>query len=208
MYSIGKLTPRQIEIFDFLCEFQSKEKMAPTYREIAAHFGFKSTKAATDHVSALEKKGYLRRHGGRSRGIELITSSKRIAKKAIAVPILGNIPAGSPEQKNERRNGTLAVDANLLGNTGHHRLFALQVRGDSMIGRGIQEDDWVIADADVVPHENNVVVALIDGENTLKTLAKKNNRIYLKAENPDYNDYIPVNELIIQGAVKAIIRRI
>ncbi|MBA4368853.1 MAG: repressor LexA [Desulfobacterium sp.] len=208
MFSEIKLTIRQTQILDFLFEFQLKERMAPTYREIADHFGFKSTKAAADHVSALEKKGYLRRHGGRSRGIDLITLTRQSDQKVIGVPILGDIPAGTPEQIIEKQNGTFAVDVKLIGNIGHHRLFALQVRGDSMVGRGIHAGDWVIADADAVPHENNLVVALIDGENTLKTLARKERRYYLKAENPDYNDWIPVTELIIQGIVKIAIRQI
>ncbi|MGB9498316.1 MAG: transcriptional repressor LexA [Dissulfuribacterales bacterium] len=208
MCSEIKITPRQTEVFDFLCKFQNKEKMAPTYREIANHFGFKSTKAATDHVCALEKKGYLRRHGRRSRGIEIITSLKQTISESIAVPILGVIPAGTPEQKIEHQNGTIAIDASFLEGVSHHRLFALQVKGDSMIGRGIHEGDWVIADADAVPRENDIVVALIDGENTLKTLARKKNNFYLKVENPDYNDWIPVNELIIQGTARTIIRRI
>jgi len=208
MYSENKLTSRQTEILDFLCKFQGKERVAPTYREIANHFGFKSTKAATDHVCALEKKGYLRRHSGRSRGIELISSLRQTDQEAISVPILGDIPAGTPEQKNEHHHGTITVDLAVLGSIGHHRLFALQIKGDSMIGRGIHDGDWVIADADAAPNENDVVVALIDGENTLKTLARKNNRFYLRVENPEYNDWIPVNELIIQGTAKAIIRRI
>jgi repressor LexA len=208
MFSEIKLTIRQSQILDFLFEFQLKERMSPTYREIAEHFGFKSTKAAADHVFALEKKGYLRRHGGRSRGIKLITSTRQSDQKSIGVPILGHIPAGTPEQIIEKQNGTLAVDANLLGNIGHHRLFALQVRGDSMVGRGIHAGDWVVADADAVPKENNIVVALIDGENTLKTLAKKERGYYLKSENSDYKNWIPVSELIIQGTVKLTIRQI
>ena len=208
MYSKNKLTSRQAQLLDFLFEFQSKEKMAPTYREIVTHFGFTSTKAAADHVCALEKKGYVRRHGGRSRGIELIMPVQKTDQEGIAVPILGNIPAGIPEQKIEHRHGVITVDASLIGGTEHHRLFALQVKGDSMIDRGIYEGDWVIADADAIPHENDVVIALIDGENTLKTLAGKENNFYLKAENPDYNDWIPVNELIIQGTARAIMRRI
>jgi repressor LexA len=208
MYSEAKLTQRQTEIFNFLCEFKNKEKMAPTYREIADHFGFKSTKAAADHVQALEKKGFIRRHGRRSRGIEIITSLEQTISNAIAVPILGEIPAGIPEQKIEHQTGTISIDESLVEGSRHHRLFALQVKGDSMIGRDIHDGDWVIADADTVPNENDVVVALIDGENTLKTLAKNKNRFYLRVENPDYNDWIPVNELIIQGTARTIIRRI
>ena len=208
MFSAGNLTPRQTEILDFLHEFRHKEKIVPTYREIADNFGFKSTKAATDHVCALEKKGYLRRHSGRSRGIELLTSASLSAPKAIGVPILGDIPAGYPELRDEQRSGTLAVDPAMLGAVAHHRLFALQVKGDSMEERGIFEGDWVVADAEAPPREKDVVVALIDDKNTLKTLAKQKGHFFLKAESPNHHDWIPVNELVIQGVAKAILRRI
>ena len=208
MISTGNLTPRQTEILDFLHEFRRKEKIVPTYREIADNFGFKSTKAATDHVCALEKKGYLRRHSGRSRGIELLTSAPLSTPKVIGVPILGDIPAGYPELRDEHRNGTLAVDPAMLGGVAHHRLFALQVKGDSMEERGIFEGDWVVADAEATPREKDVVVALIDGENTLKTLARQKGHFFLKAESPNHHNWIPVNELIIQGVAKAILRRI
>ena len=208
MFSTDNLTSRQTEILDFLHEFRRKEKIVPTYREIADNFGFKSTKAATDHVCALEKKGYLRRHSGRSRGIELLTSAPLSAPKAIGVPILGDIPAGIPELRDEHRNGTLAVDPAMLDGVAHHRLFALRVKGDSMEDRGIFEGDWVVADAETTPREKDVVVALIDGENTLKTLAQKKGHFFLKAESPNHHDWIPVNELVIQGVAKAILRRI
>ncbi len=208
MYSESKLTKRQSEIFHFLCEFKEKEKMSPTYREIADHFGFKSAKAAADHIQALEKKGFICRHGRRSRGIEIILPLEQKTSNTISVPILGDIPAGNPEHKTERQNKTITIDASLIKGPIHHRFFALKVIGDSMIGRGIYDGDWVIADADVVPCENEVVVALIDGENTLKTLAKRKNQIYLKAENPACEDWIPVNELIIQGTARAIVRRL
>ena len=128
--------------------------------------------------------------------------------KAIGVPILGDIPAGYPELRDEHRNGTLAVDPAMLGGVAHHRLFALQVKGDSMEERGIFEGDWVVADAEATPREKDVVVALIDGENTLKTLAQKKGIFFLKAESPNHRDWIPVNELVIQGVAKAILRRI
>lgn len=206
MFSRPELTQRQRQVLEFLHEFRRKEKIVPTYREIVSHFGFKSTKAATDHVCALEKKGYLRRHSGRSRGIELVFSTPDI--KAIAVPIVGNIPAGQPEQKDEYQLGLLAVDPTLLNGVTHHHLFALQVKGDSMQERGINDGDWVVVDADAAPRERDVVVALIDGENTLKTLAKQKGQFFLRAENPNYKDWIPLEELVIQGVVKASLKRI
>ncbi len=207
MYSRHNLTNRQTEIFKFLQEFQRIEGIAPTCREIADHFRFKSPKAVTDHLLALEKKGFIRRHGGRSRGIEVLNSEWQSGNKAVTVLIVGNIPAGHPEKKSQERQATLAVDPAILGGIVHHRLFALQVKGDSMEGRGIYEGDWVVVDADATPRAFEVVVALIDGESTLKTLTKQKGRFFLKAENPIYPDLIPIEELLIQGVAKAILRR-
>lgn len=208
MYSTSNLTDRQAAIFNFLQEFQRKEGIAPTCREIAEHFRFKSPKAVTDHLMALEKKGVIRRHGGRSRGIKLLNSESPSDKKAVTIPIMGHIPAGHPERKSEERQGTLAVDPAILAGIVNHRLFALQIKGDSMEGRGIYEGDWVVADADATPRLYDVVVALIDGESTLKTLTKQKGRFFLKAENPIYPDWIPIEELLVQGVAKAILRRI
>jgi len=208
MYSRYDLTHRQTEILTFLQEFRRNEGVAPTCREIADHFRFKSPKAVTDHLSALERKGVIRRRGGRARGIEVLNSETALAPEAVAVPIMGNIPAGFPEKNAEQRQGAIAVDPAILGGIVHHRLFALKVRGDSMEGRGIYEGDWVVADQDAIASEHDIVVALIDGESTLKTLEKQKEFFFLKAENPNYPDWIPVEELRIQGIVKAILRRI
>lgn len=208
MYSAQSLTNRQTQILKFLRNFKNQVGVAPTYREISGHFGFKSTKAASDHVRALEKKGYVRLHGNRSRSIEIVSSEPDSTGHVVSVPILGEVPAGTPEKQTENRSGTIAVDRTILGNCRGHRLFALRVAGESMKGRSIRNGDWVIADSDVSPNEGEVVVALIDGDNTLKTLAKREQRFYLKAENPDHPDWIPMEEMIIQGVVRAVLRRV
>lgn len=208
MYSNKNLTGRQEKVLEFIKEFKNKEGDTPTYREIAGHFGFKSPKAATDHIIALEKKGFLRRHAGRSRGIEILRSDLAVTNSVVSVPVLGNIPAGSPEDRREQLRGSLAVDVTMLGGSINHQLFALQVKGDSMVERGIHEGDWVVADADLSPRVGNVVVALIDGENTLKVLAQQRKQFYLKAANPAYSDVVPINEMIIQGTVKFLIRKL
>jgi repressor LexA len=208
MYSSRNLTQKQTQILDFLRNFKRQEGVAPTYREISGHFGFKSTKAASDHVRALEKKGYVRLHGNRSRSIEIVSSEPNSTGHIVSIPILGEIPAGTPEKKEENRSHTIVVDKTILGNCKGHRLFALKVTGESMMGRSICDGDWVIVDSDVSPNEGEVVVALIDGDNTLKTLAKREKRFYLKAENPGHPDWIPMEEMIIQGVVKAVLRRI
>lgn len=206
MFSMAKLTLRQSEVLHFLTETHLALGMTPTYREIADRFGFKSTRAVADHICALEKKGYIRRRSGQSRGIELLSLMKTFNHAAISVPILGNIPAGNPDELFEHANGTLSIDQELLRGVTKHRLFALRVNGNSMEGRGIYKGDWVVADADARPHENDVVVALVDRQNTLKTLAKKKGQFFLKAENPKYKDLTPVTELVIQGVVRAVLR--
>jgi repressor LexA len=205
---MNDLTSKQAEILEFLKKCRQDGEPGPTYREIAGHFGFKSPKAAADHVNALEKKGFVRRHVGRSRGIEVLSYKKQFTNDTIAIPILGNIQAGYPDAQAEHLNGTLAVDETMLGSSKGHKLFALKVNGDSMEGRGIFKGDWVIADSDAAPHQGYVVVALIDGQNTLKTLAEQKDRYFLKAENLKYSDLIPVREMVIQGVVIAVFRRI
>lgn len=207
MYSMEKPTSRQFEILEFLRECQRLGGNAPTFREIADHFGFKSPKSAADHVTALEKKGYVRRRAGCSRGIELVFSERAPDIGTIRVPVLGHIPAGCPETHTEHYHGSIAIDKAMIGCPAGHRLFALQVTGDSMKGRGIHDGDWVVADTDASPHEGDVVVALIDGENTLKTLAMKRSRYFLKAENPNFPDLIPLGEMVIQGVVRVVLRR-
>jgi repressor LexA len=208
MFSNNKLTPRQKEILEYLRGLQQAGSGAPTYREIAEHFGFKSTKAAADHVVALEKKGHVRRRGGRSRGIEVLGAEMPSSNSAIEVPLLGNIPAGIPEEKTENWSETIIIDRAMLGPSSKHRLFALKVSGQSMKGCGINEGDVVVADTEMLPSEGDAVVALIDGENTLKTLAERNGRFFLKAENPEHGDLIPIEEMVIQGVVRAVLRRI
>lgn len=207
MFGMDGLTKKQAEILRFIQGYKRREGNSPTYREIADRFGFKSVRSASDHVRALEQKGYLRRHGGRSRGIELLISEQSNAKDTISIAVLGDIPAGSPEQKIEYDQGVIQVDRKLLGASADHHLFALRVDGDSMTGRGIHEGDWIVVDADAATREGDVVVALIDERNTLKTLAKRKDHFYLKAENPSHSDWVPLEELSIQGVVKTVLRR-
>ncbi len=127
---------------------------------------------------------------------------------SISVPIIGNIPAGHPSEELEQFHGTISVDSLILGDATGYSLFALKVSGDSMEGRGIYEGDWVVADAVAEPHKGDMVAALIDGQTTLKTLAKKKERFFLKAENVKYPDLLPIEEMVIQGVIKAVIRRV
>ncbi len=211
MLSTNGLTSRQTEILAFIAEFQRNNGIPPTYREIARHFGFKGPKAAMDHVRALERKGFVKRRKWRSRGIELIKffecPDDNLVGSVEPVPVLGNISAGLPQEETENCLETIAVDRAMFGISRGSRLFALKVKGESMRGREIRDGDWVVADADARPVQGDVVVALIDGENVLKTFSIKDGSCFLKAENPEFPDLVPLDEMTIQGVVKALFRR-
>ena len=155
-----------------------------------------------------KKKGYVRLHGNRFRSIEIVSSEPNSTSHVVSIPILGEIPAGTPEKKEENRADTIAVDKTILGNCKEYRLFALKIAGESMMGRSMCNGDWVIADSDASPNEGEVVVALTDGDNTLKTLDRRDKRFFFKAENPDHLDWTSMEEMIIQEVVKALLRRI
>tara|TARA_B100000963_G_scaffold59469_1_gene47495 strand:- start:599 stop:1207 length:609 start_codon:yes stop_codon:yes gene_type:complete len=193
------LTKRQKEVLDFVRKERSREGKMPSTREIQRHFGFASQTAAVNHLKALERKGCLRRLPGDL----LPMNSDRFSQ----IPLLGSIPAGLPTFEEEHSEGGVAVDLSSIGLSKGARTFALTVRGDSMIGAHIQEGDVVVLEYRE-PRDGDVVAALIDGETTLKRFVLDNGRPFLKAENPDYPDLIPAMELIVQGVMVALTRKV
>jgi repressor LexA len=201
-------TSQQNRVLDFIQREVAVRGNSPTYREIAEAFGFRSPRAAVDHVEALARKGYLCVHRRRSRGIEVLMKPADTGENTFTVPFLGRIAAGSPTDAAEERAEPIRVDKTVLGTASKGPLFALRVVGDSMTGRGIYEGDIAVAEADVKPRIGDVVVALIDRESTLKTLAQGLDGGFLKAENPRYPDLLPVTEMTIQGVVRTLIRKL
>ncbi len=180
----------------------------PTFREIAAHFGFSSPNAATSHVKALRAKGFLSDISGRARMLTPVRqNSLRNLAQVISIPIYGSIPAGQPAESMQENESCVLVDVNTIGIRPTARTFALNVRGDSMIGKHIIDGDLAIVEHGVEPHTGDVVAALIDGQVTLKTFVMQRGKPYLKAENPRYPDLIPQQELQIQGVMVALVRK-
>ena len=178
----------------------------PTFREIADHFGFRSPTAATDHVKALQKKGALESRPGLARSFRIVSPLDSFRKQVVDVPVYGSIPAGFARDREQDAIGCISVDAKTLGTRSRGRTFALQVRGDSMIGKHIMDGDYVIVEQGRTPSTGDVVAALIDNESTLKTFMRKNGKPCLKAENPKYRDLIPATDLTIQGVMVALVR--
>lgn len=179
----------------------------PTFREIARHFGFRSMTAAVDHVSALRRKGFLTHQPRQARALRVVAPKEERRGPALDIPIYGSIPAGFAADCRQEATGSLSVDARTLGLRPGSNYFALRVRGDSMVGKHILDGDYVVVEHGPQPRAGDVVVALIDGESTLKTLVLEKGKACLVAENPRYPKLIPAMELAIQGVMVALVRR-
>jgi repressor LexA len=201
------LTKRQRQVLDFVQSAQRTGGPPPTLREVAARFGFKSSRAAADHLDALKRKGFLESNPGKARSLRVISSLAKLRSRIVAIPLFGSIPAGLPQNREQDAEGCVSVDVESIGYKPTRNTFALRVAGDSMIGRHVLNGDIVVLEHGPEPRHGDIVAALIDGESTLKTFLKKNGKPYLKAENPEYPDLIPAQELMIQGVFKALIRR-
>lgn len=197
------LTHRQQEILDYLRDSQRKTGLMPSTREIQHFFKFASQTAAMSHLRALERKGVIQRLPGKARAV--IFPDELDRGEIVDIPILGNIAAGMAEDVGQDRQGCISIDISALGIPRHARTFALKVRGDSMIDAHICSGDTVILEFRE-PRKGDIVAALIDGETTLKRYLMDKGRPFLRAENADYPDLIPAQELVIQGVLIALLR--
>lgn len=203
------LTPRQSQILSFLRDCAEERGSVPSLREIMEEFGFRSTATVASHLELLEKKGAISRQAGRSRNIVLRDftprSSSQESRSFLEVPLYGMIPAGVPEGQEQKSDRCISVDPETIRIPKNAKTFALEVRGDSMIGAGILDRDLVIMEF-AEPRHRDIVAALIDEEVTLKRYLIEHGSPFLHAENPLYPDLIPARELIIQGVFRALIR--
>jgi repressor LexA len=197
------LTLRQSEILTFIRESAEEDRGIPSVREIMARFGFASPATVASHLDLLEKKGAIRRETGRSRNI--ILPERKARPQLLEVPLYGMIPAGIPEGQEQQSDRCITVDPDSIRLPRNARTFALEVRGDSMIGAGILERDVVILEH-AEPRNRDIVAALIDGDVTLKRYLVERGAPFLRAENPLYPDLITARELVIQGVFRALIR--
>lgn len=204
---MATLTDRQAQVLDFIQSRQRAGEPTPTLREIAAHFGFRSSRAAACHLEALQRKGALAHAPGRARAWQPLTALQRWRRPVADIPIYGSIPAGFARDREQEARGCVSIDIETLGVTPTARTFALRVRGDSMIGRHICDGDHVILEHGRTPRSGDIVAALIDNESTLKTFVLTRGKPFLHAENPKYPDLIPAHELVIQGVLVAVVRK-
>ena len=198
------LTERQQAFYDFIVDFRREHGCSPSIPEMQKKFSIASPNGVTGHLHALETKGFIRRAQRGSRQIDLTTEPV----PPMSLPMYGQIPAGPPQHYSASRpESWMSIDEQTLGFKPKPGCFALKVRGDSMKDAGILNGDTVIIEPNPSPDAGKIVVALIDGESTLKRLVRVKGRWFLKAENAAYPELIARSELVIQGVFRALIRR-
>lgn len=192
---------RTREILAFIQRFSREHGYPPTIREIGQAAGISSTNGVRYHLNLLEKGGHLKRSGKISRGIESARAT------ATGIPILGRVAAGQPILAEESLEGTLEMD-DLFGDP--NGLFALRVRGDSMIDAGIHEGDYVVVRQQERAAAGEIIVALLEDEATVKYYQPRGERVELVAANAKYAP-IPVEAgsgFRILGVVRGVLRTV
>lgn len=194
-----KLTKSQQKVYDYLVEHKD-EGFAPTVREICDATGFKSTSTVHNHLNNLERLGLITRRPDCARGIFINNIDG--TPGSVAVPIIGTVTAGMPILAFEENLGYVTVDESVKRG---REIFALRVKGDSMINAGIYEGDAVVFVRQSSAENGEIVVALIEDEATVKRFFKENGHIRLQPENPLYEPIIAENVKIL-GKVVTLVR--
>ena len=171
----GVLTDRQREILDFITGSIRERGYPPTLREIGLHFGIRSTNGVNDHLRALEKKGHLQREDLKSRALRPVTAGASSRARAggdknaadiAEVPLVGRVAAGLPLLAVENVQDTVHIDRFFIGQT--REVFALRVKGESMIEDGIHDGDFIFVRKQLQANRGDTVVAMIGDEATVK----------------------------------------
>lgn len=205
------LTPRQRAILDHIQRTHAKRGYPPSVREIGEAVGLASPSSVHAQLASLVDKGYLRKDATRPRAIAVTaeaapaTNGRRDPSDVMRIPVVGSIAAGRPILAEENLEDSIAMPADFVGSG---TLFALNVRGDSMIEAGIFDGDTVIIRQQPTAEDGQIVAALVDGEEaTVKTLRRKGGRVILEAANPAY-DPIIADDVSILGRVVSVLRRL
>ncbi|MFJ8627300.1 transcriptional repressor LexA [Kitasatospora sp. NPDC093550] len=206
------LTERQRRVIEVIRDSVQRRGYPPSMREIGQAVGLSSTSSVAHQLMALERKGFLRRDPHRPRayevrGVEVArpnTAETAGRPSTSYVPLVGRIAAGGPILAEQTVEDVFPLPRQLVG---EGELFALTVRGDSMIEAAICDGDWVTVRRQPVAENGDIVAAMIDGEATVKRLKREDGRIWLMPHNPAYE---PINgdNATILGKVVAVLRRL
>ncbi len=214
---MNELTDRQRRVYDFIVSYSRHHGYPPAMQEIAGHLGVSGNLGIIKHLNALEKKGLITRSSGSSRGIKITLQSVSYPDSiermiggddqfSIHLPVVGTVRAGMPQPPVEDIQEYYSIDRNVARSGG---TFFLRVKGDSMINASICEGDLALIRPQEMAQHKDIVVALVDGEATLKRFYRDSDHIRLQPENPNYQPIIireGGSEFFIVGKVVGIYR--
>jgi repressor LexA len=206
-------TEKQLRILDVIREFTAEMGYPPSVREIGERVGLSSSSTVQSHLKTLERRGLLRRDPTKPRALvpadmvlRAVASPARreTGPETVSLPIVGRVAAGVPITATENLEDTFVLPASFVGRNGS---FMLRVKGDSMIDAAILDGDLIVVEPQPDAHNGQIVVALIDGEATVKTFYREAGRIRLQPENRTMEP-IYVDDVTVVGRVEAVVRRL
>jgi len=200
------LTKRQKEILDHIGSFIEERGYAPSFEEIAQHFGYASLATVHEHLSNLDRKGYIRKAYNESRSIEL-SHPRSSAQGSVELPLMGTVAAGLPIEA-VRNDETLAVPSDMLRRG--RESYVLRVQGNSMIDEQIRDGDYIVVSAQDVADDGQMVVALVGGDSTTvkKLYREPGGRIRLQPANTTMEPIVEdARNVRVQGVVVGVIRK-
>jgi len=205
----ASLPERQQRILVAIREWVVKHGYSPSTRQIGEAVGLRSTSTVSKHLTSLEEKGFLSRSQSMSRPIDVRmflqdNQPQAPADDSVSVPVVGDIAAGTPISAIEHLDDSLTLPREL---TGRGTIFALRVRGDSMIDAAICDGDMVVIRQQTEAHSGQIVAAMIDEEATVKVYRRRNGHVYLEPRNPAY-DVIDGDNAAILGIVVSVLRSV
>ncbi|MBO0707044.1 MAG: transcriptional repressor LexA [Candidatus Dormibacteraeota bacterium] len=198
-----QVSGRQEQILDYIREVTRERNYPPSVREIGEAVGLSSSSTVHNHLNQLERLGLIRRDPTKSRTVQLVeqADTARMRRQAVAVPVVGNVAAGTPILAEEHIEDHLLLSPEIA----QEGWFGLRVRGDSMVGVGILDGDMVIVRPQKDAPDGTIVVALVGDEATVKRLDRQRGHVRLISENPEYAPIEP-EQVEMVGAVRGVLR--
>lgn len=198
-----KLSERQTKILDYIRYVTRVRNYPPSVREIGEAVGLSSSSTVHNHLNQLERRGLIKRDPSKSRTVQLVQDQEidEQRRNAVSVPILGNVAAGSPILAEQNIEDHIVLSPEIA----KEGYFLLRVRGDSMINAGILDGDLVLVRPQQEASNGQIVVALVEGDATVKRFERGNGHVKLIAENPAYEPIVTSNASLV-GQVRGVIR--